>query len=1520
MADSSDLHTRFAAERRSDFVGREWLVERVRAWRKDPQGPRFVLITGGAGIGKSAFAAHLWQDLNVVEAAHFCVGGWGSTVEPAQFVRNLAEQLAGRLPGFAETLRGVLQEDSRRDYTIYNTVQTGDVAAGGQVTGVKVNIEVRTTARSAFVRLLREPLKRMAEAGDLQVTLLVDALDEALTYGADDNILTLLAGAGDFPSGVRFVLTSRGEPAVLDCFEKAQAPLLTIDAHGVKNQGDIRAFLGNRWDEDESLRQTGSSWGWQREQFISEMGRRGDWNFLYLGNVLPLLSAGLVEDPDHLPAGLADYYRYLLTSRVGKRRWEDWGADLAEVLLELQEPGSLEQIAAILGWQPRPTRQRLMQFSQLLDPVLLEHERYYRNHWSVVEFFADGGTAGNWPFDLKAGHAKIARYYLGAWGGLEAGLPLLDRETAARHDYYGLRQTCLHLEGSGAAPDVLLQLIRKPWADAWEGYEGSSANYLRDVQLVRRNCEREDEIAVKAGRPAPWLAGEIFCALIESSIHSLAHQLPPELPALLVKNHIWQGRQALAHVRQMPEDESLAVALSTLAPLLSPDLQGTAMAEALDAARHIEDEHSRTQVLSALAPGIPSNLMAKAIEVAGRIENELFRAQALIALVPHLPKDLLSKTVEIARNIEDKNSQTQVLIGLALYLPLEQKAQTLAEAFAAASHIDDAYLHIQVSCTLAPYLPSELKTQILAEALEASRHIEEDGFVSQALITLAPLLPSDMLGIALEVTRQIEEEGLRAHTLSALASHLPSDLLIEVLKDARDIKDSGFRGEVLSILAPHLPPDLQSKILLEAFNTVSYIENDSNFAQALSALTPLLTPDMLVTSVTTAFRIQNESCRSQALKALFPRLSSDLLERTIEIARCIDDEYYRVQAISALAPYLSPEPQAEILSEALKASHHIEDAYSRCKAFLGLVPFLSPEQKARTLDEALDVTRHIEDANSRCKVLRDLVPFLPSNLLTETLEIVRHIEDDDSRSKALNALSAYLSPDLLIEVFEDTRQIEDCCACSIALSTLSPYLQPDQQAKAIEIARRLKKDDLRAEALRVLASSLPADLKHTLLVEAFDAACKIKDDISRAQAIISMAPSLPYETLVKAVEVVCHVKFDRLRNDALKGLAPRLPPDLQRDALEAIRKIKKDEYARAQGLSIIAPYLSLDLQAEALEEGYKSICQIKSEYIFCMVVSDMAAFFPTNQKLIILTEALKAIRRIKNIRSRAQALCALAPHLPSDLLAEALEITYQIKEDDAYAKVLNSLAPRLSPDLLAEAFNISRSIKNINYRTQALSALSQCPAPNLQFEILTLTLKLVRRIDDDDLRTEILSALAPHLPPDLLKEAFEATCKIEDDFSFAFVLSSLAPHLPPDLLAEALDTARQIQDEDKRAAARQIEDESKRNIFLINLLPQLQDESSNEIFLELLDTYHEKTLRISEDDLDWDRFIPFLLRQPVELIYAFWQIYFRSLVTGTRSKFLEGIRRLALLIQKLGGESVYSEIARGIITVGEWWP
>ena len=54
LTEFSDLITRYTA----DFVGREWLVEQVNVSFHDPD-CRFVVLTGGPGVGKTAFLAHL---------------------------------------------------------------------------------------------------------------------------------------------------------------------------------------------------------------------------------------------------------------------------------------------------------------------------------------------------------------------------------------------------------------------------------------------------------------------------------------------------------------------------------------------------------------------------------------------------------------------------------------------------------------------------------------------------------------------------------------------------------------------------------------------------------------------------------------------------------------------------------------------------------------------------------------------------------------------------------------------------------------------------------------------------------------------------------------------------------------------------------------------------------------------------------------------------------------------------------------------------------------------------------------------------------------------------------------------------------------------------------------------------------------------------------------------------------------------------------------------------------------------
>jgi hypothetical protein len=194
-----------------------------------------------------------------------------------RFVESLNQQLKDNLPGFAEAFRQVQQEwyeDARRQTHVEAQVQTGDVAPGGEVIGVKIIQQIgNLPPEEALDFALRRPLQRMAENGALpQTILLVDALDEARTYFSRPNILDLLARAHDFPPPVRFILLSRPEADILGAFQ--EVPVEVIHAESEENRRDVTAYLHREWEENPALRQAVQAWGveWDADTFARPLG------------------------------------------------------------------------------------------------------------------------------------------------------------------------------------------------------------------------------------------------------------------------------------------------------------------------------------------------------------------------------------------------------------------------------------------------------------------------------------------------------------------------------------------------------------------------------------------------------------------------------------------------------------------------------------------------------------------------------------------------------------------------------------------------------------------------------------------------------------------------------------------------------------------------------------------------------------------------------------------------------------------------------------------------------------------------------------------------------------------------------------------------------------------------------------------------------------------------------------------------------------------------------------------------
>jgi hypothetical protein len=170
----------------ADFVGRHWLLEEVADWLARG-GERFFLLTGEPGVGKSAVAARLTQVRGDVAAYHFCLAGRVDTVTPGTVLRSLAAQLGESLPGYGAALANTIKP-VRLSVRVSINVET---MTGGQVTGVILKNLAPSDPETELEILLRAPLGALAPPAR-HLLLVVDYLDEAVTYRGEPNLVTLL--------------------------------------------------------------------------------------------------------------------------------------------------------------------------------------------------------------------------------------------------------------------------------------------------------------------------------------------------------------------------------------------------------------------------------------------------------------------------------------------------------------------------------------------------------------------------------------------------------------------------------------------------------------------------------------------------------------------------------------------------------------------------------------------------------------------------------------------------------------------------------------------------------------------------------------------------------------------------------------------------------------------------------------------------------------------------------------------------------------------------------------------------------------------------------------------------------------------------------------------------------------------------------------------------------------------------------------------------------------------------------
>jgi hypothetical protein len=373
----------YIADRTRDFVGREWVFAEIDAWLTDPDVPRFFIITGEPGIGKTAIAARLIQ-IRDLDAHHFCIARQADTIDPYDFVHNLSLQLA-RIEGFAQELL----EEQHIHIESRLTIQENY----GQAIGVKIE-NLRLQARSATIisnRIIGDPLKRLYYGGfGRPLLILLDALDKAVQLRAEETIVDLLANAQGLPKETRFVLASRPEGEVLRHFERFEIPHLVLDAGREENQQDVRRYVKARLAGSDAPQAELAAHTVNAAAVVDEIATASGGNFLYLVWLLRDLEEGPQSFAalDDLPRGLDGIYReFLGTQQVGRDldRWEEEYSPLLGVLAVAQSPLTLGQLTRFADLSRRKVHRLLRRVEQFIGPIGAKRDAYrlYPSRWSI---------------------------------------------------------------------------------------------------------------------------------------------------------------------------------------------------------------------------------------------------------------------------------------------------------------------------------------------------------------------------------------------------------------------------------------------------------------------------------------------------------------------------------------------------------------------------------------------------------------------------------------------------------------------------------------------------------------------------------------------------------------------------------------------------------------------------------------------------------------------------------------------------------------------------------------------------------------------------------------------------------------------------------------------------------------------------------------------------------------------------------------------------------------------------------
>ena len=399
------------------------------------------------------------------------------------------------------------------------------------------------------------------------------------------------------------------------------------------------------------------------------------------------------------------------------------------------------------------------------------------------------------------------------------------------------------------------------------------------------------------------------------------------------------------------------------------------------------------------------------------------------------------------------------------------------------------------------------------------------------------------------------------------------------------------------------------------------------------------------------------------------------------------------------------------------------------------------------------------------------------------------------------------------QALRQIKQIRDDEQRAAALTILAKFLTPNLVDQAVAAARELAYEGHRIRPLaRLITHACPA-VRADLVADVIAAVGRLKFDSDKAAKLSAIAGQLTDEGVKAALAIALSIAFDDDRARALAGLMPYLPEETFAKVKEALQSPATDQAVppTVEALAALARRLSDSEQKDVWLRAVDLACRAADG----RAADALAAMVPDLPD-DLLPQVDTAARAMRSPSGQAALVAALLPRCAAADRPALLELGMQAVDrmgggtNPQRVRARVAFLPSLCPDDATKVFKRAlceaRDGRYCNIKATALALLIPFAPSTLVNELRT---EALNAISD---RTDVLIALTSCLQQDNHMELVNRAAGLKSDSDRAESLGGMAQYLSPPLLQRAL------------AAVPEIADHGHRLRLLGNLAPQLHAE------------------------------------------------------------------------------------------------